>query len=255
MNPVAFSIGNFGIRWYGILITLGIFIGVFLSYYNSRKLNLDFEKIIDGFFVAFPCAIVGARMYYVLFEFDSFRNNILSIFNLRTGGLAIHGGLIGGVIGAVIYCEIRKVEFMKYLDAVAPAIILAQAIGRWGNFMNGEAHGNAVSYEFISKFPQFIQRGMYIGGQYYNPTFLYESLWNLLVFGILMIILYKKKESEDGIVVASYIILYSVGRIFIEQLRTDSLMIGNIRMAQLISIVGIASGLIIIYIKKFKHST
>ncbi|MBS2904866.1 prolipoprotein diacylglyceryl transferase, partial [Klebsiella pneumoniae] len=109
MNPVAFNIGNFEIRWYGILIVLGIFVGMFIAYYNSKKLNLDFEKIIDGFLVAFPCAIVGARAYYVFFEFDNFKNNIWSIFNLRTGGLAIHGGLIGALIGTIIYCKLKKI--------------------------------------------------------------------------------------------------------------------------------------------------
>lgn len=254
MNPVAFNIGNFEIRWYGILIVLGIFIGMFIAYYNSKKLNLDFEKIIDGFLVAFPCAIVGARAYYVFFEFDNFKNNIWSIFNLRTGGLAIHGGLIGALIGIIIYCKLKKIEMMKYLDVVAPSLILAQAIGRWGNFMNGEAHGDVVSYEFISKFPEFIQKGMYLDGHYYNPTFLYESMWNLIIFLILMIILHKKKSNENGVVIASYAVLYSVGRLFIESLRTDSLMIGNIRIAQFMSILGVVIGITyIIYVKSKKH--
>lgn len=254
MNPVAFNIGNFEIRWYGILIVLGIFIGIFIAYYNSNKLNLDFEKIIDGFLVAFPCAIVGARAYYVFFEFDNFKNNIWSVFNLRTGGLAIHGGLIGALIGTIIYCKFKKIEMMKYLDVVAPSLILAQAIGRWGNFMNGEAHGDVVSYEFISKFPEFIQKGMYLDGHYYNPTFLYESMWNLIIFLILMIILHKKKSNENGVVIASYAVLYSVGRLFIESLRTDSLMIGNIRIAQFMSILGVVIGITyIIYVKSKKH--
>lgn len=254
MNPVAFNIGNFEIRWYGILIVLGIFIGMFIAYYNSKKLNLDFEKIIDGFLVAFPCAIVGARAYYVFFEFDNFKNNIWSVFNLRTGGLAIHGGLIGALIGTIIYCKFKKIEMMKYLDVVAPSLILAQAIGRWGNFMNGEAHGDVVSYEFISKFPEFIQKGMYLDGYYYNPTFLYESMWNLIIFLILMIILHKKKSNENGVVIASYAVLYSVGRLFIESLRTDSLMIGNIRIAQFMSILGVIIGITyIIYVKSKKH--
>lgn len=254
MNPVAFNIGNFEIRWYGILIVLGIFVGMFIAYYNSKKLNLDFEKIIDGFLVAFPCAIVGARAYYVFFEFDNFKNNIWSVFNLRTGGLAIHGGLIGALIGTIIYCKFKKIEMMKYLDVVAPSLILAQAIGRWGNFMNGEAHGDVVSYEFISKFPEFIQKGMYLDGHYYNPTFLYESMWNLIIFLILMIILHKKKSNENGVVIASYAVLYSVGRLFIESLRTDSLMIGNIRIAQFMSILGVVIGITyIIYVKSKKH--
>ena len=124
MNPVAFSIGSFGIRWYGILIVVGIFAGMFLAYYNSKKLDLDFEKILDGFLVSFPCAVIGARAYYVFFEWDNFKSNLLSIFNLRTGGLAIHGGLIGGFLGAVIYCRVKKIKIMKYLDVTAPSLIL-----------------------------------------------------------------------------------------------------------------------------------
>ena len=249
MDPVAFNIGDFSIRWYGILIGLGVLVGMFLAYYNAKKLKIDFDIILDGFLIAFPCAIIGARAYYVFFEFDSFRNNISSIFNLRTGGLAIHGGLIGAFISIMIYCKVKNIKMLKYLDIAAPSIILAQAIGRWGNFMNGEAHGDKVTYEFISKFPRFIQKGMYIDGYYYNPTFFYESLWNLFVFILLMVILYKKRKNEDGVVISSYLILYSLGRLFIEQLRTDSLMIGNIRVAQFMSIMGISIGIVyVIYI-------
>ena len=249
MDPVAFNIGDFSIRWYGILIGLGVLVGMFLAYYNAKKLKIDFDTILDGFLIAFPCAIIGARAYYVFFEFDSFRNNISSIFNLRTGGLAIHGGLIGAFISIMIYCKVKNIKMLKYLDIAAPSIILAQAIGRWGNFMNGEAHGDKVTYEFISKFPRFIQKGMYIDGYYYNPTFFYESLWNLFVFILLMVILYKKRKNEDGVVISSYLILYSLGRLFIEQLRTDSLMIGNIRVAQFMSIMGISIGIVyVIYI-------
>lgn len=255
MNPIAFSVGNYEIRWYGILIAIGTILGILLADYNAKKLNLDFEKILDGFIITFPCAIIGARAYYVIFEFENYKNDLLSIFNLRLGGLAIHGGLIGGLIATIIYCKIKKIKMAKYLDVVAPSLILAQSIGRWGNFMNGEAHGDLVTYEFISKFPQFIQKGMYINGEYYNPTFLYESLWNFFVFFILIFILYKKNRNEDGVVMASYVTLYSTGRFFIEALRTDSLMIGNIKMAQLISIVGIISGILyIIYIKKVLKS-
>jgi len=242
MNPVAFQIGTFEIRWYGILIALGVIAAILLASYNSRKKDVDFDTILDCFFIAFPAAIVGARAYYVIFEFQNYQSNLIDIFNIRKGGLAIHGGLIGAFIATYIFFKIKKLKMLKYLDVVAPSIILAQAIGRWGNFMNGEAHGGEVSYEFISKFPEFIQKGMNIGGTYYHPTFLYESVWNLLVCVILLVILYKKSRHNDGIVIGSYISLYSLGRFFIEGLRTDSLMLGNIRVAQLISIAGILLG-------------
>ena len=254
MNPVALEIGNFEIRWYGILIACGVLVAMALTSYNCKRKDIDFDIILDGFLITFPVAIIGARAYYVIFEFNNYRDNLIDIFNIRQGGLAIHGGLIGAFIAVYIFTRIKKINMMKYLDIVAPSIILAQAIGRWGNFMNGEAHGGPVSYEFISKFPKFIQKGMNINGVYYHPTFLYESIWNIIVFIILLIILYKKNNNENGIVIASYLILYSLGRVFIEGLRTDSLMFGEIRVAQLISILGIILGVgIITYIKKKRN--
>lgn len=254
MNPVAFEVGNFEVRWYGILIACGVLVAMALTSYNCKRRDIDFDVILDGFLITFPVAIIGARAYYVIFEFNNYRDNLIDIFNIRQGGLAIHGGLIGAFIAVYIFTRIKKINMMKYLDVVAPSIILAQAIGRWGNFMNSEAHGGPVSYEFISKFPEFIQKGMNINGVYYHPTFLYESIWNSIVFIILLIILYKKNYNEDGIVIASYLILYSLGRVFIEGLRTDSLMFGEIRVAQLISILGIIFGVgIITYIKKKRN--
>lgn len=253
MNPIAFEVGNFEVRWYGILIACGVLVAMALTNYNCKKKEIDFDIILDGFLIAFPVAIICARAYYVIFEFNNYRDNILNIFNIRQGGLAIHGGLIGAFIAVYIFSKIKKINMLKYLDVVAPSIILAQAIGRWGNFMNSEAHGGPVSYEFINKFPEFIQKGMNINGIYYHPTFLYESIWNIIVCIILLIILYKKNNNENGIIIGSYLILYSLGRVFIEGLRTDSLMIGQIRVAQLISILGIILGVgIITYIKKIE---
>lgn len=250
MDPVAFQIGSFEVRWYGILIACGVILAISLAGYNCKKKSVDFDIILDVFFIAFPVAIIGARAYYVIFEFENYRDNLIDIFNIRKGGLAIHGGLIGAFLATYIFAKIKNINIIKYLDVAAPSIILAQAIGRWGNFMNGEAHGGAVSYEFISEFPAFIQKGMNIGGVYYHPTFLYESIWNIIVCVILLIILYKKSNEDNGIVIGSYLILYSIGRVFIEGLRTDSLMLGNIRIAQLISITGIIIGASIILIIK-----
>lgn len=236
MNPVAFSIFGIDIRWYGILIAFGMLLGILIANYSCRIKGISYNNFIDILIIALPAAIIGARLYYVLFEFDYYKNNLLEIFNIREGGLAIHGGVIFGVIAAWIYIKIKKLDFFKYADAAAPSLILAQAIGRWGNFFNQEAHGGPVSKEFISHFPDFIQRGMFINGQYYHPTFLYESLWDLAVFGILIIILNKSKKT--GLTAFSYIGLYSIGRFFIEGLRTDSLMLGNFRIAQLVSLSG-----------------
>ena len=253
MNPIAFEVFGLEIRWYGILIGLGVVAALVLGWFNCKKKNLSFDTLTDAFLIAFPCAIIGARLYYVAFEFSNYQDNLIDIFNIRLGGLAIHGGLIGAFLAGFIFAKVKKINFLEYMDVVAPSIILAQAIGRWGNFINSEAHGGPVSYEFISKFPEFIQDGMKIGGNYYHPTFLYESIWNVLVCIILLVILYNKKVNESGIVISSYIVLYSVGRYFIEGLRTDSLMIGSMRVAQIISVVGIVIGLaVIVYIKKLK---
>jgi phosphatidylglycerol:prolipoprotein diacylglycerol transferase len=254
MSPVAFQIGSFEIRWYGVLISFGVILAILLAGYNCQKKNIDFDLILDGFFVAFPAAIIGARMYYVVFEFENYKNNLIDMFNIRKGGLAIHGGLIGAFLAIYVFSKVRKIAIVKYLDVAAPSIILAQAIGRWGNFMNGEAHGGEVSYGFISHFPNFIQRGMNIGETYYNPTFLYESIWNIIVCIILLVILYKKRNQDNGIVIASYMVLYSLGRVVIEGLRTDSLMLGNIRVAQLVSITGIIIGIWIIICIKRKNN-
>jgi len=256
MNPVAFQVFGLEIRWYGILICSGVLAALLLAWYNCKKKNLNFDLLTDIFLWAFPVAIIGARLYYVAFEFDQYKNNLIDIFNTRLGGLAIHGGLIGAFIVVLIFAKVKKLNLLEYADVAAPSIIIAQAIGRWGNFMNGEAHGGPVTSEFIGHFPEFIQKGMNIKGTYYHPTFLYESLWNVLVCIILLLILYKRKESQKGIVICSYIALYSLGRVFVEGLRTDSLMIGGLRVAQMASIAGIVIGIIgiLIIYKKNKLS-
>ncbi|MGL4874417.1 MAG: prolipoprotein diacylglyceryl transferase [Clostridium sp.] len=252
-NPVAFEIGGFEVMWYGVLIGIGIILAFVLAYFNAKKKGLNFDTLIDLFLVAFPCAIIGARAYYVIFEWSYYKGDIFKMLDIRQGGLAIHGGLIGAFLAAFIFTRVKKINFLAYADLVAPSIILAQAVGRWGNFMNSEAHGGPVSKEFISHFPKFIRDGMYINGQYYHPTFLYESIWNILVCVLLVIILYKVKKGYEGITICSYMILYSIGRFFIEGLRTDSLMFFGLRIAQIISLVGIIAGVLgIIYIIKMK---
>ena len=246
MNPVAFEIAGMQIRWYGIIIACGVLAAFGVTYITAKKKELNFDIIIDGFLWSFPLAIIGARVYYVAFEFENY-HSIWDMINIRNGGIAIHGGLIAGLLTVYIFTRVKKINFFEYIDVIIPGVILAQAIGRWGNFMNQEAHGGPVSEAFISKFPNFIQQGMLINGTYYHPTFLYESIWDLLVFGILIFILYKKKK-QHGIVLGSYMVLYSLGRFFIEGLRTDSLMFFGLRTAQIISIIGIVIGVIIIFI-------
>ena len=252
MNPIAFEIFGLEIRWYGILIACGVLLAFLVSDILSKKNGVSFDNIIDGFLWSFPIAIVGARLYYVAFEYKNY-HSFMDVINIRQGGLAIHGGLIAGILTAYIYTKVKKINFLEMIDVVMPGIILAQAVGRWGNFMNQEAHGGEVTKEFISHFPEFIQKGMLINGTYYHPTFLYESICNVIIFVILIIILMKKKE-QHGIVIGSYMVLYSTARFFIEGLRTDSLMFFGLRIAQLVSIAGIIGGVILICyaIKKSK---
>lgn len=252
MDPVAFSLFGIDIAWYGISIALGVVAALLLAQYTCKLVNINYDDMLTVFLITFPIAIVGARLYYVIFEFDQYRDNLMSIFNIRKGGLAIHGGIIAAVIVVAIYCNKKKINFFDIMDMAAPCIILAQGIGRWGNFFNQEAHGGPVTEAFISRFPQFIQKGMLIKGTYYHPTFLYESIWNVLVCLLLLYML--KKVSKKGVIFFSYIGLYSVARFFIEGLRTDSLMLGSIRMAQLVSIIGVVIWVAgVIYCYKFNR--
>lgn len=252
MDPIAFSIGGFEIRWYGIMIALGVLSALILANFNCKYKGYDFDSLIDIFLISFPAAVIGARLYYVIFQFQDYKNNLMDVFNIRQGGLAIHGGLIFGLVTAYIVSRYKKMDFIKLWDCFSPSIILGQAIGRWGNFFNGEAHGSIVSHDFISKFPSFIQKGMYINGNYYNPTFLYESLWDLIVC-VILIYIFRKKHRK-GTVLSAYIGLYSLGRIFIEGLRTDSLMIGHIRVAQLVSFIGIVASITFFTFIRFRNN-
>lgn len=254
MNPIAFELGPFQVRWYGILISTALALGTLLAYREAKRRGVDPEHILNIVLIAAPVAIVGARLYYVAFNWSEYAGgNLLEILATWHGGLAIHGGLLGGVLAGSVYVVRHRLSFWQLTDIVAPSIILGQAIGRWGNFFNQEAHGGPVSEEFISKFPAFIQQGMQIGGTYYHPTFLYESLWNFTVF-IFLLWLSRRKHLPSGIVFLSYLGLYSVGRFFIEGLRTDSLMLGPFRVAQLVSIMLIVVSAILIYWRYRKRS-
>nr|WP_320024922.1 prolipoprotein diacylglyceryl transferase [uncultured Acetobacterium sp.] len=250
MNPVAFYIFGISIRWYGLFIATGMALGIMIAKYNCKYRETNFEIFLDAVIISLPVGIIGARLYYVIFQFNEYQNNLLDIFNIRQGGLAIHGGILFALIAAYIVTKHKKVNFLKIADVAAPSIVLAQAIGRWGNFFNSEAHGEPVTYEFIKNFPIFIQNGMYINGVYYQPTFLYESVWNLSIFITLMFIIRKFKT--NGIVFFTYIGLYSIGRFFIEGLRTDSLMFGPFRIAQLVSLGGVIIWVIFLIFSNYR---
>ncbi len=251
MDPIAFNIFGLDVAWYGIFIAIGMMVGILLADFTSRLKSVNYDELLNIILISFPIAIIGARAYYVIFEFDQYRDNLMSVFNIRQGGLAIHGGIIFGMLAAFIYTRYKKENLLEFADVAAPSIIVAQAIGRWGNFFNSEAHGGPVTQTFISKFPTFIQKGMLIDGVYYHPTFLYESIWNVMVCLILIYLL--TKTFKRGTVFFSYIGLYSIGRFFIEGLRTDSLMFVGIRVAQLISLAGIALWIIFLVMNRKKR--
>lgn len=240
MDPVAFKVFGFEVRWYGLLIAIAVLIGTILALREAKRKGIKEESIIDMLLFAVPGAIIGARLYYVIFMWDYYSKNPGQILNLRGGGLAIHGVIIGGALVAYIFTKVKKLNFLTVADIVAPSLILGQAIGRWGNFANQEAHGG----------PTDLPWGIMVDGVKVHPTFLYESIWNFLVFGFLL--WYRRKKAKaDGEVFAMYLVLYSIARFLIEGMRTDSLMLGPIRVAQLISAIIIIVGIIFIrYIRK-----
>ncbi|MFG6114642.1 prolipoprotein diacylglyceryl transferase [Halobacillus sp. MO56] len=241
LDRVFLQLGPLSIYWYGVIIAAGAYLGLWLAVRETERLGLKKDLMIDAVVIAIPVAIISARIYYVIFEWERYAgSSLLNIFAIWEGGIAIHGALIGSVITAIVYARVKKVSVWMLLDIAAPSIILGQAIGRWGNFMNQEAHGGPVSESFYTNFmqylPEFITNQMCIGGTMYHPTFLYESTWNILGFILLLVL--RRYNPLRGEVFLSYVIWYSVGRFFVEGLRTDSLyLVGDIRTAQAISIV------------------
>ena len=253
MNRTILSIGNFHIYCYSVLIAAGIIIGLYLLMKEASKQNISKDTIIDIAFYTIIWGIVGARIYYVIFNIKPYLSNPISILYVWEGGLAIYGAIIAGFITLVYQTKKKNIALGKLTDMIVPSLILAQAIGRWGNFFNQEAHGGIVTLEFLKKIhiPNFIIKGMYINGNYYHPTFFYESLWCLLGFILLVIIRRLLKNSKDGTLTFIYLIWYGIGRFFIEGLRTDSLYLGIFRISQIVSIVIIIIGIIgLIYNKR-----
>lgn len=240
LDRVAFWLGPTPIYWYGVIIASGLFLGLYIASKESNRLGLQKDLIVDLIVFAAPIAIISARIYYVIFTWDVYQDAPwYSVFAIWEGGIAIHGALIGSVLTAIVFAKVKKVSFWQVADIVAPSLILGQAIGRWGNFMNQEAHGGPVSEaaynNFIQYLPNFINNQMCIDGVMYHPTFLYESLWNFAIFGGLLYL--RKRNLLRGEMFLTYIVTYSIGRAFIEMMRTDSLMFGPLKQAVLLSIV------------------
>lgn len=256
INPVAFHLGPIPVNWYGIIIGVGIVIAYFLAQKESVRRGLDQDFFADLLIWAIPISILSARVYYVAMKWDYYGQNPGRIIEIWNGGIAIHGALIGAFITAYIFTRKRKVSFLKLADIAAPSILIGQIIGRWGNFINQEAYGGPVSREFLEGLflPNWLIEQMYIreDGNYVHPTFLYESVWNIIGFMILMFA--RKLNWRRGEMFFFYLIWYSFGRYFIEGMRTDSLYLIEdvLRSAQVVSIIGIAVGIIAIVYRRLK---
>jgi phosphatidylglycerol:prolipoprotein diacylglycerol transferase len=247
MNPILINLFGFEIRWYSVILLIAVIIGISLLIKEGRKYDYSKDFLFNLAFWVIIFGFIGARIYYVLFNYKMYINDPISILKIWEGGLAIHGGIIGGFLTLVLYCRKYNASILKVTDMSCISLLLGQAIGRWGNFFNSEAHGGATTlYALQSKhIPDFIINGMNINGVYYEPTFFYESLWCLL--GVLVLLIIRKyKYLKLGHLTGIYLMWYSVGRFFIESMRTDSLMFAGFKAAQLVSIILFIIGLVMV---------
>ena len=239
------------IPWYSFLIVLGAAIAVFLAVREEKRTDFKKDTVLDFVLVLLPSGIIGARIYYVAFSWSQFRNNLISVLKIWEGGIAIYGGVIAGLIAAWIFCRKRRISFLTLCDLIAPGLILAQAIGRWGNYFNQECYGLSVLNPALQFFPFAVQIQETDGLQWHMATFFYESFWNFLVFVFLMIAR-RKWFRYHGDVICFYALLYACGRLIIEDFRTDSLYASStVRISQLLSVV-ICILLLIRYMRLFR---
>ncbi len=236
INPIALEL-PFGIKlhWYGIIIGIGMVLAVLIAYREIKKVR-DAEFLFDMLLITLPVGIIGARLYYVIFSWDSYKNNLSEIFAVWHGGLAIYGGIIAGFICVVIFAKVRKIPLLWLLDICSCGCILAQSIGRWGNFVNAEAYGGKTDCFW----------GMVVNdaGYMVHPTFFYESLWNFIGFLILYFVVLRRKK-QDGACLSFYFVWYGAGRFFIEALRSDSLYLGTVKISQVVALISCAAGILL----------
>lgn len=256
MNRVALDLGVIQIYWYSICILVGMTLGMFLVYKETLKKHISENLITNLIFYTIIVSIIGARVYYVIFDWGYYSKNPIEMLEIWNGGLAIHGAIIFGGLFLIYYTKEHKMDTLKILDICSVGLIIGQAIGRWGNFFNQEVYGGVVSREFLKGFflPDFIVEGMKVGGEYHQPLFLYESLWCILGFVILLFIR-KRKYIKTGQIFGIYCMWYSVGRFFLEGMRDEkyNLMLGSMKAAQIVSIGMFVVGLFF-FIRRFKTS-
>lgn len=283
MNPIALSIGPISIHWYGVILGAAALIGLLLAIQEGKRFKIKPDFFMDMLLIGAPSAIIAARIYYVAFQWDNYKDNLLSIFAVWEGGIAIYGALIGALIAGYFYFRAKGYSFWRIVDICAPGLIAGQLIGRWGNFVNQEAYGGPVEESFLRHtlhLPDWIVNNMYIEGAFHHPTFLYESVWN--VIGILILFWLRRRPFlRAGELFMSYFIWYSIGRFFIEGLRTDSLSFtgptwlasimdamwspmqlvfeagamtygGNIRISQLVAILICIAAIVLIIVRRKK---
>ena len=246
-GPILVELGPLTIRWYGLLIATAVLIGVSLSQYLAKRRHINPDLLGDLVIWLVIGAIPSARLYYVLFEWQEYAQHPERIVAIWQGGIAIHGAILGGIAAALIFARLKQVSFWQLADLVAPSLILGQSIGRWGNFFNSEAFGDPTNLPWKLFIPPERRPQEYANFAYFHPTFLYESLWDLMVFGLLLTLFFRglkaKPRFKVGTLFLVYLVAYSLGRLWIEGLRTDSLMLGPLRIAQVVSLGGIVLGL------------
>lgn len=228
----ALTIFGFDVHWYGLIIAAGVLAAVLLACAREKQLGFERDTALNVALAAVPAALICARIYYVAFSWGYYAANPGEIFNIRGGGMAIYGGIIGGVLAGYIYCRLKKLSFLKGLDLAAPSIALGQAIGRWGNFINREAYGRAVTNPALQFFPVAVE----IDGAWHYAAFFYESVWCFLITAFILIAERKRFFHRDGDVFGAYLLLYGMERALVEGLRTDSLYLGPLRISQLLSL-------------------
>lgn len=246
-GPTVFEIGPIVIRWYGLLIASAVLMGVMLSQYLAKKRDVNPDLLGDLAIWLVLAAVPCARLYYVIFQWPEYARHPGDILAIWKGGIAIHGAILGGTIATILFARAKKKSVWQLLDLVVPSLALGQAIGRWGNFFNSEAFGSPTNLPWKLFIPPSRRPTPYLDVEFFHPTFLYESIWNLLVLGLLLYLffwgLHHRQRLQVGTLTLVYCVAYSLGRFWIEGLRTDSLMLGPLKMAQVISLMLMALGI------------